>query len=321
MLLELPGSGPARKRGHTLRDPVRLPFNLKLRWRRLAGWLGGAAGLLLLLAFPWGPLFPLSPVKPGYHVHRFRRADLVAPKDRTPHPSYLELDRLLEEAEKFHQLPGPKRLTVVVCRDWGDFYRFMPHFYGWKGLGMALHPLNTVYLTPRIQELGFDEEEALRHELAHTVHNRNCSFRAALEIKRQQWVGEGLAVWFQGGRRFLSAAEFLERARHRDLLRIIPPAGGLTASPESLPFRYAAWHYFLRYLVERYGRDSFQRFLLAYLNDPAPYREHFAKVYGRPLADVVADFQGVVRQGRLSTPPETSSAIRPPRARPTTGMN
>ena len=75
--------------------------------------------------------------------------------------------------------------------------------------------------------------------------------------------------------------------------------GRLPVSRKSLPFRYAAWHYFLRHLVERYGRDSFQRFLLAYLDDPEPYPEHSTKVYGRHLPDVVADFQNVVRQGRL----------------------
>ena len=278
-----------------------LPERLRnaVRWRRLAGWLGGAIGILLLLAFLWGPLFPFSPVKPGYRVFRFQRVVLVAPENRTPHPSFLELDRQLWEAEKFHQLPGPNRLTIVVCRDWGDFYRFMPHFRGWKGLGMALHLINTIYLTPAIQEHGFDEEEAVRHEISHAVLNSNCSFRAALQMKRHQWITEGLAVWFQGGRRFLRDDEFVARARHQDLLRIIPPARDLPVSLESLPFRYAAWHFFLRYLVERYGRENLQRFLLAYLEDPDSHREHFAKVYGRNLPDVVASFQEVVRQGHL----------------------
>lgn len=275
-------------------------FKSEFRRRRLAGWLGGMAGLLLMAAFPWGPLFPYSPIKPGYHVHGFHRAELVVPKNRTPHPSYLELERLLREAEQFHELPGPRRLTVVVCRNWGDFYRFMPHFRGWKGLGMALHPLETIYLTPAIQEQRFDEEEALRHELSHAVQNSNCSFRAAWRMKRQQWVGEGLAVWFQGGRRFLTAAEFEASARHQDLLRIIPPAHDLPVSRESMPFRYAAWHYFLRHLVERYGRESFQRFLLAYLDEPSSHQKHFAKVYGRTLADEVADFQKIIRQDRFS---------------------
>ena len=278
---------------------MRPPFELKFRWKRLAGWLGGAAALLLLLAFPWGPLFPLSPLKPGYRVQRFQRADLVVPKDRAPHPSYVELDRLVQEAEQFHQLPGPKRVTVVVCRSWGDFYRFMPHFLGWKGYGMALHLLDTIYLTPRIQESGFDEEEAVRHELSHAVLNNNSSFLNALRMKRQQWVSEGIAVWFQGGRGFLSAGQFLARARQRDLLRVIPPARNLPASQGSVPFRYAAWHYFLRYLTERHGREKLQRFLLAYMDDPGSYQAQFARVYGQSLADAVADFQQAVRQGRL----------------------
>ena len=72
--------------------------------------------LAVLPAFPWGPLFAWSPVRPGYRQIRFSRVDVVYPDGAALDPAYHEVDRYPAEAEAFHEVKWDKRIRVVVCR-------------------------------------------------------------------------------------------------------------------------------------------------------------------------------------------------------------
>ena len=85
--------------------------------RRSAGL---AAILITLLAFLDGPLFPWSPVTPGYQHLVLARGDVIYPSDTSLDASYRLLDHYIAETEAFHRLRMPKRVRIVVLRDWTD---------------------------------------------------------------------------------------------------------------------------------------------------------------------------------------------------------
>src|SRR5690242_16723979 len=96
----------------------------------IAKRLGLLLLIILVLATPWafayGPLFPWSIVKPGYEKLSLRRADIFYAKGSKLDPAYLKIDDLMTEAEQFHQLPFSRRIRVIACSGWSDFYRFSP---------------------------------------------------------------------------------------------------------------------------------------------------------------------------------------------------
>ncbi len=67
-------------------------------------------------AFRAGPLFAWSPIKPGYNVLRLQRADVYFGKGAMLDPAFRNVDRYIDETEKFHQLSLPHRMTIIVCR-------------------------------------------------------------------------------------------------------------------------------------------------------------------------------------------------------------
>ncbi len=263
-----------------------------LRWRTL----GLVLLVLVLLAFPYGPLFPWSPVRPGYVVERFTRADVVYPRGIAVPEPYRHVDEYIVRAERFHQLPFNSRVTLVLCRNWSDFHRLMPTL-GPVG-GATLIPGTVIYITPKISEKALDPGEFIRHELSHAVLNQNQGVLAAWRAQRQQWFVEGLAVSFGEQRAFVTPEEFLARAQWQRLAPVIDPEQRSAApAPFDMRFGYQAWRYFLEHLVESRGRARFQQFMIAYIADPNAYRSLFAKTYGLTLPDAIAEFEHHVRAG------------------------
>lgn len=78
--------------------------------RRWARWAAGAIFLVLIACALDGPLFPWSPVKPGYTHFTLHRADIYYPTGTTLEEPYQRMDSLIEEAETFHRLKMPDRI-------------------------------------------------------------------------------------------------------------------------------------------------------------------------------------------------------------------
>lgn len=60
--------------------------------------------LEFLLAFPYGPLFPWSPWKPGYEHLALQRADIYWPTGTVLPQAYRQFDDLIAQTEQFEQL-------------------------------------------------------------------------------------------------------------------------------------------------------------------------------------------------------------------------
>lgn len=109
---------------------------------RVIGWKHGLLYMLLLIvlaAFPWGPLFAWSPVHAGYNRLQLSRADILYPNDVPLDPGYRDVDKYLATAETFHELKCSKRIKVVVCRNWSDCERFAaPFLAGQRPLAVTI---------------------------------------------------------------------------------------------------------------------------------------------------------------------------------------
>jgi hypothetical protein len=262
-----------------------------MRWILRRGYL---FLLLLLTMFPFGPLFPWSPVWPGYAVEKLQRADILYAEGTVLNPAYRNVDRYVAEAEQFHGLRMEKRLTVVDCRSWDDLRRFMPYNYS-RALGAVTVATGTViYISPQLREKKLDTGEYLRHEISHATLNQNQAVWSALRMGGQPWFTEGIAVLFGRQHAYLTAAEFTDRAKKDELQPLF--SGGPTPD---MRFAYQAWRYFWEYELETQGRERFHGFQTACIKDPDGCRRSFATAYGMPLTDAVARFQMDVREGRF----------------------
>jgi hypothetical protein len=274
-------------------DPVK-PI-AKRRLKRVCFGVGVAIAIAILLAFPFGPLFPWSPWKPGYREVHLDRTDVVFAEGTALDPVYREIDRYVAEAEVFHRLAAPRRLTLVACRDWADFERFMPHLRGRVHAAVAIVTGTVIYVTPKTAERGLDVGEFLRHEISHAVLHQNQSVWAASRIGKIEWLTEGLAVSYGRQKAFFSREEFLRRANEVPLLPVIDPDRRGEAVPWNMRFAYPTWRYFTEYLRAKHGDVRFDAYLRRCLATPGDWREHFSPVFGVEFAAAVEAYQRELR--------------------------
>jgi hypothetical protein len=241
----------------------------------------------------YGPLVPWSPVHPGYEELTLSHARVLYPKGGVLPGAYRNADAWIVEAEAFHELPAPKRITIILCRNWGDFHRFVPWLPGNLLGGVSLATGNAIYITPRVDERHLDHGEFLRHEISHSVLAQNASaIRTYWAPRRYPWLYDGLAVWFGRQQAFLTQAEFFERAPRLGVAAAILPSA--TYGGPDLPFSYIAWRNFLDYLDQTHGHAAFVAFVHAANKDPKNMDELFQSAFHESLPTAVTKFETAV---------------------------
>jgi hypothetical protein len=258
-------------------------------WFVLAIVIIGAAGFL------FGPLFPWSPLKPGYTHFTLHRADVYYPTGTTLDDAYLKLDSFIDEAEKFHQLKMPDRVKVIAPRTWTDFHLQAPWQRGPVG-AITLLTGTVIFLTPKIAEKHFDTAEYLRHELSHAILDQNMTMWRAHKMNRQPWLFEGLAVDFGHQKSYLTEAEFIARAQTE------PLAAAFDGTNSDMRFTYVAWSDFVEYMIQTAGRARFQDYLLRVMQDPDEARSLFPELFGVSFDKAVTEFERRLRLSKLPVP-------------------
>lgn len=232
-------------------------------------------------------------------MRRFERADVLYPSAMEFPAPFLNVDDYVAQAERYEHLQAGKRMTVVLCRSWGDFFRFLPLMSSRALAGATLGNGRVIYLTPKLREKNLAPGEFLRHEIAHAVLHQNQTMLNALRAARQEWFTEGLAVSAGAQKSFVSAQEFVERSRRQSLSPVIDPEQRSAAPvPFDMRFAYQTWRFFLEYLIETNGKERFHRYTAAYAAEPLQYRELFVATYGVELPEAVRSFEDDVRSGR-----------------------
>lgn len=143
--------------------------------------------LLVLMLFPYGPLFPWSPVKPGYDHVALARADIYYPAGTPLDPAYGKIDEYIADSERFHQMKAPSRLCVVACGDWVSFGRYLPQHRSSRGIGAVTLATGTViFASP-----DFACDDPSESKFAQRV----SVWRSAMACRRHRcvlWAAEGL---------------------------------------------------------------------------------------------------------------------------------
>jgi len=278
----------------------------------LKRFLASLFALTVLAAFPYGPLFAWSPVHPGYIRMNLKRADVLYPADRTPDAAWGAVDQYVALAEGFHHLRCPKRITVVVCRDWNDWLRFAAPLVGTqRPVGVTIASGTVIYLATPFMYKTADVGGVLRHELSHATLNQNRTLRSVLRLLKQPWFSEGVAGVIAGmgatapGRRLvaLPAVDFIARARHEELWPLFD-----AVPQKDWSFSYTAWEFFWVRQIQSGGKEAFLKFESACMSDPENCRSGFAKIYGMDLRDEVNGYQDDLRSGRFVPVDRTDSA-------------
>ncbi len=272
---------------------------MRLKKRRI--FIGALISLafLLAMAFPFGPLMPWSPVKPGYHRVSYASADVYLGGGDNQLGDYGGVEKMMRDAEKFHRMEYLRKVKVIACKSWGDCARAMP-WLNVKALGgVTLATGDVIYITPKLKEKNFSVEEFLRHELSHALLSQHTTIRKSLKMTDQAWFSEGLAVSFGDQKAYLSRAEFLERAPKTDLAKFIDPESMDRSAPGwNQRFAYTAQRYFLEYLKQRFGADRFQDFTVRYIDNPDDYRNLFNEVFQISFPDAIKQFEQAIKTGQ-----------------------
>jgi hypothetical protein len=241
-------------------------------------------------AFLYGPLFPWSPIKPGYTRFRLHRADVYYPTGSTLEGAYVQLDSFIDEAEKFHQLQMPDRIAVIAPRTWADFHLQAPWQRGNAVAAITLQTGTVIFITPKIGEKHFDTAEFLRHELSHAILDQNMTLWRGRKMSHQPWLSEGLAVDFGRQKSYLTEQEFLARAQTE------PLAPAFDGGNPDMRFDYVAWRNLIEHLIHTRGRDKFQDYLLRVMQDPDQARALFPEFFKISFDGAVSEFQARVRE-------------------------
>jgi hypothetical protein len=253
----------------------------------------------LSMAFPFGPLLPWSPLKPGYHAISYASADVYFSGPDEQLGDYGAVDQIMREAETFHRMKYLRRVKVIACKNWGDCERALPWLHVKVLGGVTLDTGDVIYITPKWKERNFSVAEFLRHELSHALLSQHTTIRKSLKLTEQGWFSEGLAVSFGKQKAYLSQAEFLEQAKKTDLGNFIDPDRmNRSAANWNARFAYCAQRYFLEYLKQQYGADRFQDFTVKYIDNPDNYRDQFNQSFQIPFAEAINQFSQAINAGQ-----------------------
>ena len=249
--------------------------------------------VLTLVVVSWlsyGPLFAWSPITPGFRTARTPHA-LVLYRDPPGLPlptAALEAALLGLQSNVGFEFDSPVRL--LLCDEWSDFGRFTPWLRVSHSVGALTLPIGlATYVTPVVRNRD-DLLAFLTHEAAHTLLYQHASIRHRLEMERQAWFVEGVAVHFGNPTAYETWDEF-RRSTPPDIIRAIDPALNLNQrGVGGFRFSYSADGYFVGYLVQRFGPDRFRAFAHAYVLNPGAYRLEFQEIFGTSFDDSLRSF-------------------------------
>ena len=270
---------------------------LKTKRSKFISGLALCGFLLLALAFPFGPLFPWSPLKLGYNHVSHARAEVFYGAADALLADYASVDQMMNEAEAFHGLRYQRRVRVIECKDWQTCERALPWMGNIHGLGgVTLSTGDVIYITPKLKEKQFSTAEFLRHELSHAVLSQNTTLVKSYKLNNEPWFFEGLAVSFGKQRNYIQRDEWLTRAKQESLLAYLDPAH--PASPWNARFAYPTQRYFVEYLRAKFGEERFHQFLTKNIANPEAWRATFASSYDQPFETIAQQYEQAVKTGQ-----------------------
>lgn len=192
-------------------------------------------------------------------VHWYRGGTSLAQKMLTAGGD--TLDQL--EADTGLRLADP--IAIYLYEEPLDLRRSVPGAPSWIG-GIAFPAYNTVLLVADEAHLDYSRR-TLRHELGHLVIER-LTFNCLTDLP--VWLSEGLALVAEGDPD-PDLVDTLEQAVAEDrLLSIHQIESAFSIHADRATLSYAESYSLVRYLIDAYGQERMQAFLMALRDGVAP---------------------------------------------------
>jgi hypothetical protein len=238
----------------------------------------------------WGPLFPWNPLKIGYQKISSSKATIYITEMTSKDSVIYRIDKIIQEEEKFHNLEYHEDFKIMIVSKDSHMKRFLPWLSG-SGYSVSFGIANVIYIGPTARNSPHGIERYLKHEMSHLLISQNTTFKNDLKIHEQGWFSEGIAEYISG-HRFYSKDEFLDLCRRKNYkFSSLNEKSPLEMSPNELKFKYTFYGFFLDFLIENYGIDKFQKYLINYLDNPGQYKELFIDVYSIDHHEILKNFQ------------------------------
>jgi hypothetical protein len=272
---------------------------MKLRKFKKRYWLTTITFILLYYLFIYGPLFPWSPVKSEYVEMSAKTYSLYAFGNGTMIPAYPSLDSYISDTSKTFDLPLNNHIKIIRTDN-----KHLKNYLPWLNTdslgGAALQTGDVLYVNAeKIQELGFKEEEYIKHEVIHLMHHQNTNIINSFNAGKVTYLAEGVP-FYAAGPNFYSREELLERVKKLKLEETVEGNDIYTTESFSILDEESAERYkvshmlygeFIGYLIDTYGREKFNAFNHEYLKTPSIHRQVFDEHYGKKLEVILQEFE------------------------------
>ena len=251
--------------------------------------------LLIVLYLFWGPLFPWSPVKPGFIKVESSKATTYITKNEGDSVVYA-IDEIIHEAEEFHDLSFKKKFKIIILGSKSNMKRFLPWLRG-SGYSVKLGYANLIYIGATARTSRYGVRVFLKHEISHLLlHQNMASGMDNLRTMDQGWLAEGVATCF-GGPHYYGKTEFVEYWERNNLaFDSLYEQNPQEMGRSMFALKYTYYRFFVQFLVDAYGLGKFQFYLKEYLRAPLDYKMLFSKVFGEDLNSILKKFDSYMHQ-------------------------
>ena len=248
-------------------------------------------------AFTSGPLFPYSPIKPGFAKLESEKAIIYYPNGTNPPEECLGIDSLVEETESFHRLGFDKKPKIIFCETSKQYERFSTR----TAHACAIQTGDAIYINPSIYSSNRDLNGFFKHELSHAVIYQNTSIFSALRLKG--WFTEGMAVYYGNSHHYYRGNELKELAIDEGyFFDIFDDKARPADMPKTIRYSYFYGLYgsFIGYLADCYGSSAVMDFTAEYIKYPKKEGEIFTRIFGLSQEKVLQEFKNKMANEGLS---------------------
>ena len=193
--------------------------------------------------------------------------------------------RLIDQGESFRReieadlgISIDEKTRVYIAPSFREYEKIQPGagIPVWS-IGVAYPALNLIIIkSPRAQKLGhIDLKKVFKHELTHIILGR--AFKGRERIP--QWLHEGLAMYISREWSFNRASTMTKAVLTNTLIPLSSITHSFPVEAEKASLAYSESFYLISFLISKYGRDNFHRFIKTYIEE-GDLQKSLLDVYG-----------------------------------------
>jgi len=219
--------------------------------------------LLVTLYLFWGPLFPWSPIKPGFKKIESSGATVYITEFNGESEVY-KLDDIIEEAEIFHGMRFKEKFRIIILGKESNMKRYLPWLAG-SGYSVKLGSINVIYIGAIARNSQYGIVVYLKHEMSHLlIHQNTLSAGNNMEILEQAWLAEGVATYF-GGAQYYEKEEFISLWTANDMtFDSLYNENPHDMDKNIIWLKYTYYRFLVEFLIENYGLETKVSLFLKY---------------------------------------------------------